>query len=150
MTVSTASLEADNFKGPTGIDSIAVAANGPAADYLEALFHQGQVEASLSANAIAVNLTKDSVVTDNPQRLVAGGFWVTFQPRGSDVFLRLRPNATAPATTAGAASTGLKMLDGQTYNFFITANEKFADIISTANCTLFWWRSSRRTDRRGA
>lgn len=150
MTVSTASLQADNYKGPTGIDDITVAANGPAADYLEALYHQGQVESVLTANAIAVDLTKDSVVAANPQRLVGGGFWVTMQPRGSDVFLRLRPVSSNPATTITAASTGLKLLDGQTYNFFITTNERYADVRSTANCSLYWWRSSERTDRRGA
>jgi hypothetical protein len=38
------------------------------------------------------------------------------------------------------------MLDGQLYHFFVSQNEKFMDLIATANCSLFWWRSSARKD----
>lgn len=144
--IPTASIEADNYKGPSGIDSVTVSNSG--ADYLDALFHQGQTS-SITTAASALDLTADSVAGANVQRFLGGGFFVTFQPRGSDVFIRLRPNNTTPATTSGNGSNGLKLLDGQIYHFFVSTNERFADVIATANCSLFWWRSSRRTEKRG-
>ncbi len=78
------------------------------------------------------------------QALDAPGAYYTFQPRGGDVYVRLKSSATTAATTSGDGSNGVKIVDGQKADFWISNQSRVCDhICSAATKTLFWWKSSR-------
>lgn len=102
--------------------------------------YQKGVTTAVTTAAQAVDLL--ATLNTNNGNPIAGGFFVTFQARGSNVYMRCGP-ATSTGTTAGAASNGIRLTDGEIRSFWITPATRFADIIGDAACSLFWYASSR-------
>lgn len=145
MTVNEATNQSANFKGPGGIDDLSATTDG----YDDALFHQLQSSAVTAAASI-IDLTKNSAVAANPQYLRGGGFWVSLQPVGGNVYIRFRPVATNPGTTS---TTGLLIVDASTSgavsHFWVSKNERYLDVLGSVSFNLKWWRSSARKDGKG-
>lgn len=143
MSKTEAELQAACLKGPSGIDDLTIDVTD---GYDEALFHQLQ-STQVTAAASAIDLTKDSVNSAYPNRLAKGGFWVSLQPIGGNIYIRFRPVSTNPATTS---TTGLLIVDatstGTVTHFWVGKNERYLDVLGTATFNLKWWRSSERKD----
>lgn len=139
MTAQEADFQAACLKGPSAITDLTAAIDG----YDDALFHEMQ-NAAVGA-AAAFDLTKNSVAAANPQYLRGGGFWVSLQPVGGNVYIRFRPVSTNPGTTS---TTGLLLVDAATLgaagiaHFWIGKNERYMDVLGSASFNLKWWRSS--------
>lgn len=144
MTTSEVEEQAACLKGPSGIDDLTA---GPAGTdgYQDALFHQLQ-STQVTAAASIIDLTKDSVNSAFPQRLTRGGFWVSFQPIGGNIYIRFRPVGTNAATTS---TTGLLLVDATSTgaagiaHFWVGKNERYLDVLGTGTFNVKWWRSSR-------
>ena len=147
MTAQEADFQAACLKGPSAITDLTAAIDG----YDDALFHEMQ-NAAVTTSAAAFDITKNSVVSANPQYLRGAGFWVSLQPVGGNVYIRFRPVSTNPGTTS---TTGLLLVDAATLgaagiaHFWIGKNERYMDVLGSASFNLKWWRSSERKDGKG-
>lgn len=75
------------------------------------------------------------------------GTFVSFQPRGGDVFMRMMhtSDATAAGVTSAASSTGVKVLDGTIFHAWVRAPFTTLDVISTStSISMLVWKSNER------
>ena len=102
-------------------------------------FHAGR---PVAVTTSAQNIDLNAVWGGASGRLVRGAAFLRIEARGGDVYYRLAPAGNVAGTTAGNASNGSRIPDGQYAEFEVSAATPLVDAIGTAACTGFVFFSS--------
>lgn len=101
---------------------------------------------SLTGSAQAIDLASLLGPTTGADQL-KGHVYVAIQPRGGDLYARLRSD-NAAGTTSGDNSNGVKLLDGQIYYTWIGVRRRYLDVIGTSGKYIATWKSSPNYENR--
>lgn len=111
-------------------------------DMLASLNTQNQVGSTGSLGGLGLAAYQPG----NPIKGV--GRWITFQPRSSNVAL-IFASASGQIASTAVATNGIRVLQDQRFDAWITAASRWVECVGDAACTLVYWQSSPNYGERG-
>lgn len=108
-------------------------------DQLASLNMQNQVGSTGSLTSLAMY---------QPGNPIKGGRWMTYQPRSTNCQL-LFASASGQVSSTTVSSNGVRVLQDQRFDAWITAASRWVECVGDAAGTLVYWQSSPNYQERG-